>query len=95
MFGLVIDEKIYLRTDADSRAAYVREGGVPFSFEKRTGERVVTSYVTIPERLYDEPDELALWARHALAAALDSPTARRKREKRARAPARAPRKRPR
>ena len=87
MFGLVIDERIYLRTDAESRAGYEREGGKPFAFDKRNGERVVTSCLTMPDRLYDEPDELREWAQHALAAALESPTAKKKRAKRMRAPA--------
>ena len=93
MFGLVLDERIYLRTDATSRAAYEREGGEPFAFDKRNGERVVTSYLTMPERLYDEPDELRTWARQALAAALESPTAKKKRAKRMRALTPKPRKR--
>jgi DNA transformation protein len=33
----------------------------------RKGERMVTSYRRMPDRLYDDPDELAVWARAALA----------------------------
>lgn len=90
MFGLVVDERIYLRTDENSRRAYEREGGRPFTFRKHTGERIVTSYVAIPERLYDEPDELKIWARRALAAALESPAARKKRARRVRMDMRTP-----
>ncbi len=83
MVGLVIAERIHLRTDDASRPSYEAEGGKPFTFMKGS-ELIVTSYVSIPDRLYDEPEELALWARHAYAAAQQSPTAVKKRAKRAR-----------
>jgi DNA transformation protein len=42
---------------------------VPFSYKTRDGKRTLNSYWRMPERLYDEPDELAEWARHSLQAA--------------------------
>ena len=80
MVGFVRDEKIYLRTDAQSRASYTDEGGKPFTFEQG-GETIVTSYYTIPDRLYDEADELLSWVRTARAAALKAPSAVKRREK--------------
>ena len=38
----------------------------------KNAEGVLTSYYELPDRLYDDPDELAEWARAALAAALRS-----------------------
>lgn len=70
MFGLIADRVIYLKTGDSNAAMFEREQLVPFTFSKRTGERVVTSYRRMPDRLYDDPDELAVWARAALAAAL-------------------------
>jgi DNA transformation protein len=83
MLGFVLDEKIYLRTDEKSRGAYTDEGSKPFTFDK-SGELIVTSYYTIPDRLYDEPEELVRWARRARAAALKAPSAMKRREKNAR-----------
>src|SRR5438270_880944 len=77
------DERIYFRTDEESRAAYTGEGGKAFTFDK-SGELIVTSYYTIPDRLYDEPDELVRWARRAREAALKAPSAVKRREKNAR-----------
>jgi len=82
MVGFLVDDRIHLRTDDETRPLYEAEGGTPFSFMKG-GELVVTSYLTMPDRLYDDPDELGVWARRALAAALQSPTAKRKRAKQA------------
>ena len=76
MFALIADGTIYRKT-GDSTVAIrvilgecVSDREAPFTFSKRTGERVVTSYRRMPDRLYDDPDELAVWARAALAAAL-------------------------
>ncbi len=70
MFGLIADGVIYLKTGESNAAIFEREQLAPFAFSKRTGERVVTSYRRMPDRLYDDPEELATWARAALAAAL-------------------------
>jgi DNA transformation protein and related proteins len=79
MLGVVADEKIYLKTDARSRKAYEGEGAKPFTFFKSSrGETIITSYFEVPERLYDDADELAQWARRAHEIALNSPTGRRK-----------------
>src|SRR5262249_35683559 len=88
MFGMVFDDVVYLTTDAETRKAVVAENCAPFTFEKRsTGETVVTHWHAIPERLYDDPGELAVWARAALAVATRSDTTRKKQAKRSRAPA--------
>ena len=50
-------------------AAFEREGLAPFTYATKNGTRGVTSYRRMPDRLYDDPDELAAWARDALAAA--------------------------
>jgi len=70
MFALIADGVIYLKTGDSNAAMFEREQLAPFAFSKRTGERVVTSYRRMPDRLYDDPDELVVWARTALAAAL-------------------------
>jgi DNA transformation protein len=86
MVGFLLDDTIHLRTDGETRPLYEAEGGKPFTFMKGD-ELIVTSYLSMPDRLYDDPDELAAWARRALAAALQSPTAQKKRAKQARAAA--------
>jgi DNA transformation protein len=68
MFGLIADGVIYLKSGDSNVAMFEAEGLPPFTFMRR-GERMVTSYRRMPDRLYDDPDELAVWARTALAAA--------------------------
>jgi DNA transformation protein len=79
MFGFTQDDAIYLKTDDVSRSAFIAEGCKPFRYKKHDGEEIVMSYYPIPDRLYDEPEEFAEWARRALAIAERSPTAERKR----------------
>jgi DNA transformation protein len=88
LLGIVIDDRIYVRTDSRTRAAYLAENSTPYEFDKRTGEHIVTSYYALPERLYDEPDELRRWLLEAYQAALVSPSALKRRQMRERRAAR-------
>ena len=42
---------------------FEREGLAPFSYATKDGEHKLTSYWRMPDRLYDDPEELARWAR--------------------------------
>lgn len=69
MFALVADGVIYLKAGDSNVAMFEREALPPFVYSRRQGERAVMSYRRMPDRLYDDPDELAVWARAALAVA--------------------------
>jgi len=69
MFGLIADGAIYLKVAESNAAMFEREGLPPFTYSRRKGEGIVMSYRRMPDRLYDDPDELAVWARAAMAAA--------------------------
>jgi DNA transformation protein len=69
MIALVWDDTLYFTTSEASRPAFVAEGCKPFSYPR--GRRVIgTSWYAIPDRLYDDPAELARWAHAARDAAL-------------------------
>ncbi len=73
MFALVFDGAIFLKVDAASIPDFEREGSRPFVYTRakspgRVGHASL-SYWRLPERLYDDPDELAVWAGRALAIA--------------------------
>jgi DNA transformation protein and related proteins len=71
MFALVFDDAIYLRVDAASLPDFERAGSVPFVYPlaKNHVGRPSRSFWRLPERLYDDPDELAVWAGRAFAIA--------------------------
>jgi DNA transformation protein len=67
IFGIISrDGAIHFKTDETTRAAYEREGAKPLTFTRKSGQRMVTSYWRLPERLYDDPGELGEWAREAV-----------------------------
>jgi DNA transformation protein and related proteins len=69
MFGLVSDGQIYLKADAAAARRFEAEGCRPFEYSTARDRRTLTSYWRLPDRLYDDADELAQWARAALAIA--------------------------
>lgn len=80
MIGMVFDDIIYFHTNEGTRAAFVAEGCKPFTFLKRSkSEMIATHWYALPDRLYDDPEELAAWARIALEAMRNSPTEKKKR----------------
>jgi DNA transformation protein and related proteins len=72
-FAITFDGVIYLRVDEASIADFEREGSKPFVYPhaKTPGKvgRPSRAFWRLPERLYDDPDELAVWAQRALAIA--------------------------
>ncbi len=68
-FALVLRGAIYLRADERGIARFEAEGTGPFQYTARGKTVTLGSYWRLPERLYDDTDELALWARDAFAAA--------------------------
>jgi len=90
MIGMIFDDIVYFKTDEETRKAFVAHKTKPFSFRKRTtGETVVTTWFALPDRLYDDPEELAAWARAALAVARAAEKGKKRRKAgRAKAPRR-------
>jgi DNA transformation protein len=72
-FALVFDGAIFLKVDDASIPDFEREGSRPFVYTRAKSKgrvgRASLSYWRLPERLYDDPDELAAWARRAFAVA--------------------------
>lgn len=66
MFGLIFDETLYLKVDDRNRPDYEAEGMEPFTYEMTDGSHGSLRYYEVPERLYDDPDELVQWARKSM-----------------------------
>jgi DNA transformation protein len=80
MIALAVDGVVYLKADDTFVPLFEREGQAPFSYRTRNGSRTLSSYWRMPDRLYDDPDDLAEWARLALAAAQRASTKPRQRK---------------
>ena len=69
MFGMMTDNTLYVRVDERNRTIFKEaESAPPLNYEKK-GQTIDLSFWRVPERLLDEPGELIVWARAALAAA--------------------------
>ncbi len=68
-FGLALRGGLYLRADDQTIPRFEAEGSKPFQYQTRAKTVTVGSYWQLPERLYDDPEELTDWARASLAAA--------------------------
>lgn len=65
MIGLIAGDVLYLKADNVSAADFEAEGKQPFTYRGRAGGPRTMSYWEVPERLYEDPLELAEWARRA------------------------------
>lgn len=69
MLGMVTENTLYFRVDNENQATFKEaESAPPLNYRKR-GATIDLSFWRVPERLFDEPDELLVWAKAALAAA--------------------------
>jgi DNA transformation protein len=68
-FALYLRGEFYLKADETTIPRFVAERCEPFSYAKRAKTVSVKSWWRMPVRLYDEPEELAEWAREAVAVA--------------------------
>lgn len=79
--AILVRERLYLKTDDDSRARFEAAGAEPFVFEAR-GKPHVTSYWSAPDEAMDSPALMQPWARLAMQAALRAQAAAPKPRKR-------------
>jgi DNA transformation protein len=69
MFGMVLEDTLFLRVDAHNRATFQEAAAHPPLNYRKGGATIDLAFWRVPERLLDEPEELVSWARAALAAA--------------------------
>ena len=82
MFGIVIDETLYLKADDINRPAFEAAGMEPFSYVSK-GRRIALSYWQVPAEVIEEPDQLRDWVAQASAASRRTGSARTPPRKRA------------
>ena len=68
-FALALRAGLYFRADEATIPLYEAEGSHPFQYQTRARTVTVNSYWQLPARLFDDSEDLAAWARAALAAA--------------------------
>jgi DNA transformation protein len=75
-FALISENVLYLKVDAENRAAFDELRLPPFVYESRLGEKTVMHYHRAPVEALESAEVMAHWARGSYAAALRAATAR-------------------
>ena len=68
-FALALRAGLYFRADEATIPQFEAEGSKPFQYQTRAKTVTVNSYWQLPARLFDDSEDLSVWARAALAAA--------------------------
>jgi DNA transformation protein len=68
--ALIAGERLYLKTDAQTRPRFEAAGCAPFVYDTAGGKQVALGYFSAPDDAMESPPLMEPWARHALSAAL-------------------------
>jgi DNA transformation protein and related proteins len=66
-FGILHQDRLYFKTDDSTRPEYQRRGMQPFQPNDR---QTLKSYYEVPAEVVENREELAAWARKAIAGSL-------------------------
>ena len=74
MFALIVEDELFLKTDAENVVQFERAGSRPFVYQSR-GRSVQLSYWSAPAASLDSPAEMGEWCRSAYGSASRAQTA--------------------
>jgi len=67
-FGILDEGRLFFKTDATTETDYLERGMEPFTYEMK-GKVMTMAYHEVPPDVLEQPHELVLWARKAIAIA--------------------------
>jgi DNA transformation protein len=85
-FALALRAGLYFSADETTIPQFEAEGSKPFQYQTRVKTVTVNSYWQLPARLFDDSEDLSVWARAALAAAQRAALKKRPRARKAAKP---------
>jgi DNA transformation protein len=68
--AIVIEGALCLKADEETTPMFEGEGMTAWKYQRKDGKPIDMGYWTVPERLFDDPDEFGGWAQSAFEAAL-------------------------
>jgi DNA transformation protein len=71
LLGIVMEDKLYLHTDASNLRAY-HDRGMPQFRPYPNAFDLTTDHHQVPAEIVDDPVQLKQWGEHALAAAIEA-----------------------
>ena len=69
MFALIADDRLFFKTDAETRPRFARTGSKPFSYQRAGREAVIMSYYEAPPRTMNSARAIMPWMELATIAA--------------------------
>ena len=66
--GLVVDGRLYLKTDESTQAAFVQAGCAPFVYQGQA-QPIEMSYWSVPEAALESAEDMGPWLKRAVEAA--------------------------
>ena len=77
-FAILDDGRLFFKTDAATEKDFTARGMGPFTYESK-GKKLTMGYHEVPPEILEQPPELVLWARRAIALAAQKKKAVRRR----------------
>ena len=81
MFGIVMDDTLFLKVDEATRPAFLAKGAVPFHYTRKSGTKPNLGYYSIPPDVLDDDEALTAWCREAFAVAFKATQTKPKKRK--------------
>ncbi len=73
MFGLVADDRFYIKTDDENKDAFITQGCEPFVFGVRNDKPIVSKYYEPPESAFIKAQKMKPWAMLGIEASQRAP----------------------
>ena len=73
MFGLVAEDRFYIKTDDENKNAFITQGCEAFVFGERNGKAIVSRYFEPPESAFTNAQKMKPWARMGVEASQRAP----------------------
>ena len=87
MFGIIAYDKLFFKTDAETRVRFERVGSKPFTYVRAGSKAVSLSYYEAPTRSTEHPRSIMPWLELSVIAARGAKKAKKSAAKAARRPA--------
>lgn len=68
MIAIIVDDRLYLKVDADSKSRFEADGLKPFQYKSR-GKTITMSFHEAPADIFEDPATARVWAEMAQGAA--------------------------
>lgn len=69
IFAVIVDDRLYFKTDATTRGEFEAMGLSPFTYLAR-GKPITMNYFEAPPEVFEEPETMRTWAQKALGVAI-------------------------